>query len=195
MNKAVDTRTALVAAASELLTKGGPDHVTLRAVGAATGVSRTAPYRHFQDKDALLSTVAAENLTWLIDQMRQAAADTTGEGTPLYRACLAYVRGAMDRPDHYRLEFGDYQIQSPGQVLLDAADECAAYFYELVADAQRDRILVPGDVREIAALIWAMLHGQVHLTLAEHLHEPRTVEGATVMPRLIALALQSLAPH
>ncbi len=37
-------------AAADLLEEGGPDAVTLRAVGARAGVSRSAPYRHFTGK-------------------------------------------------------------------------------------------------------------------------------------------------
>lgn len=187
-------RATLLAAASELLTKGGPDFVTLRAVGAAAGVSRTAPYRHFHDKDDLLSAVAAENLIFLADAMRRDAAGEAAAGTPLYRACLGYVRAAMQRPAHYRLVFGDFQIHNPSQALQDAADDCTQYLYEVVAEAQRDNILIAGDVREIAALLWATLHGLVDLTLAGHLREPRTVDGAEATPRLVALALQDLAP-
>jgi Bacterial regulatory proteins, tetR family len=46
---------------AELLDSGGPDAVTLRGVGARAGVSRGAPYRHFADKESLLTAVAAES--------------------------------------------------------------------------------------------------------------------------------------
>ena len=52
------TRDALIRAASELLNAGGPDAVTLRAVGARAGVSRGAPYGHFDDKEHLLTQLA-----------------------------------------------------------------------------------------------------------------------------------------
>lgn len=192
--RSLDTSAALLAAASELLTQGGPAKVTLREVGARAGVSRTAPYRHFRDKDDLLSAVAAENLDRMAYTMRTAAADTGSGGTALYRALLGYVRAAMQRPAHYRLVFGEVQIGRPSKALEEAADRCVACLYELVADAQRDGLLISGDVREIAALLWAAVHGLVDLTLASHLREPRMVNGAEATPRLIALALQSLSP-
>jgi AcrR family transcriptional regulator len=194
-HRAPDTSGALLAAASELLMQGGPASVTLRAVGAAAGVSRTAPYRHFRDKDDLLSAVAAQNLAFMAAAMRQAAEDGAAAGTPLYRACLGYVRAAMERPAHYRLVFGDFQINNPSKTLEDAADACVAYLYEIIAESQRDGVLVTGDVREIAALLWAALHGLVDLTLAGHLREPRTVDGTEAIPRLVALALQNLTPR
>lgn len=192
--KVLDTSAALLAAASDLLAQGGPAHVTLRAVGAAAGVSRTTPYRHFRDKDDLLSAVAAENLAFMAASMRLAAEDNAAAGTPLYRACLGYVRAAMQRPAHYRLVFGDFQIRNPSKALEEAADQCVGYLYEIVADAQRDGSLIAGDVRDIAALLWAALHGLVDLTLAGHLREPRMVDGAEATPRLVALALESMTP-
>ena len=193
--KALSTHATLLAVASELLTKGGPESVTLRAIGAAAGVSRTAPYRHFHDKDDLLSAVAAENLAFMAEAMRHGAADTTATGTPLYRACLGYVEAAMARPAHYRLVFGDFQIGNPSRALERAADECVELLYELVTEAQRDGILIAGDVRDLAALLWATLHGLVDLTLAGHLREPRTVDGTEATARLVALTLQHLAPQ
>src|SRR3712207_9154699 len=59
MSGATDTRAALVGAAAGLLEGGGIGAVTLRAVGERAGVSRQGPYRHFADKEELLSVVAA----------------------------------------------------------------------------------------------------------------------------------------
>ncbi|HEX7170798.1 MAG TPA: helix-turn-helix domain-containing protein, partial [Rubrobacter sp.] len=53
-----DTRSALLGAAAGLLEGRGIEAVTLRAVGERAGVSRQAPYKHFADKEALLSVLA-----------------------------------------------------------------------------------------------------------------------------------------
>lgn len=55
------TRRTLIAAAAELLDQSGPDAVTLRAVGARAGVSRGAPYGHFEDKAHLLTVLATDS--------------------------------------------------------------------------------------------------------------------------------------
>lgn len=192
-----DTRRALIAAASELLARGGPAHVTLRAVGAAADVSRTAPYRHFQDKDDLLSTVAAENLAFLKAEMQRAVAETTTATDPLFRACLAYVRVAWEYPNHYRLEFGgDYAIQ-PNRVLEEAANDFTGYFQELVFEAQQSGTLIAGEAREVGPMLWVLLHG---LAMSNHLVADRGCEpeaGYRVedMHRILALALKNLAPR
>ncbi|WP_164877559.1 TetR/AcrR family transcriptional regulator [Prescottella agglutinans] len=192
-----DTRRALITAANELLTRGGPAHVTLRAVGAAADVSRTAPYRHFQDKDDLLSTVAAEHLAFLKAEMQRAAADATTATTPLFRACLAYVRVAWEYPNHYRIEFGgDYAIK-PSRVLEEAAVDFNGHFQEMVADAQQTGTLIAGEAREVGPMLWVLLHG---LAMSNHLVadrgcEPGSGYGVEDMHRILALALENLAPR
>ncbi|MGL5826260.1 MAG: TetR family transcriptional regulator, partial [Nocardioides sp.] len=63
--RAERTRRALLAAAGEILESAGRDALTLRRLGAAAGVSRGAPYRHFADKDQLLAAVAAAGMRTL----------------------------------------------------------------------------------------------------------------------------------
>ena len=54
-----DLANALVKAALELVEQGGAEAVSLRDLTQSLGVSRAAPYRHFEDRDALLAAVAA----------------------------------------------------------------------------------------------------------------------------------------
>jgi AcrR family transcriptional regulator len=193
-----DTRRTLIDAASDLLARGGPAHVTLRAVGAAADVSRTAPYRHFRDKDDLLCTVAAEGLADLTAEMQHALADTTTASTPLFRACLAYVHYAWAFPNHYRLEFfGGDHASKPSRVLVDAANDFNRHFNELVVEAQQSNTLIAGDVREVGPLLWVLLHGLAmsnHL-VADHTCEPGTGYQTEDMHRVLALALRNLAPR
>ncbi|AYJ50674.1 TetR/AcrR family transcriptional regulator [Rhodococcus sp. P1Y] len=192
-----DTRRALISAATDLLAQGGPTNVTLRAVGAAADVSRTAPYRHFKDKDDLLSTVAAENLNFLKAEMQRAVDNSDPTSTPLFRACLSYVRVAWTFPNHYRLEFGGDYAFKPTGVLEDAAADFNQYFKELVIEAQRSNTLIADDVRDVGPLLWVLLHGLAmsnHL-VAEQTCDPGTGYEAEDLPRVLALALRNLAPR
>jgi AcrR family transcriptional regulator len=53
-----DLRRALLEEAVRTIRDDGASALTLRAVGARLGVSRTALYRHFADKSALLNAVS-----------------------------------------------------------------------------------------------------------------------------------------
>jgi len=75
IESAAATRRALLDQAAALLDRGGPDAVTLREVGARAGVSRGAPYRHFCDKQSLLTAIAAESWERLADHMRELQED------------------------------------------------------------------------------------------------------------------------
>jgi AcrR family transcriptional regulator len=103
---AAATRRALLDDAAALLDSGGPDAVTLRAVGARAGVSRGAPYRHFADKESLLTTVAAEGWQRIGDDMHALRADVRRPPVDTLRAALAAVVDLSRRqPYLYQLMF------------------------------------------------------------------------------------------
>ncbi|GAA3593110.1 TetR/AcrR family transcriptional regulator [Klugiella xanthotipulae] len=186
------TRAAIIAAAATLLESGGPEAVTLRSVGTAAGVSRSAAYRHFDDKAALLRALATHTLTDLATRIRRAAAE--GQRSQLHRGSAAYIAHAVEQPHHYQLIFGDTPLAQPGPELDAAADDGMRALRELVERAQADGELPDGPPRELATTLWALLHGLAHLRNTGHLHEPRTVNGDTGIDDLLTLALATLHP-
>lgn len=187
------TRAAIVAAAGALLESGGPDAVTLRSVGAAAGVSRSAAYRHYDDKAGLLRALAAKTLTELATSIRRAA-DRGGRHSRLHRGCAAYLAYALAQPHHYQLIFGDTPIDQPDQELESAADDGMLAIRELVERAQTDGELGAGRPRELATVLWVLLHGLAQLQITGHLHEPRTLNGDTALDELLEYALEALRP-
>src|SRR5881628_85295 len=103
---AAATRRALLAEAAVLLNAGGPDAVTLREVGARAGVSRGAPYRHFDNKDSLLIAVAAEGWERLGDDVLALGEDSQLRPLDALRAALVGILAvSQQRPYLYRLMF------------------------------------------------------------------------------------------
>lgn len=99
-----DLRAALMAAGMAALDQAPADSLSLRALAREAGVSATAVYRHFPDKDALLGALALAGL----DRMGEAqAAAMAGAGQGALAAFCAsgaaYVRFAMDHPNQFRL--------------------------------------------------------------------------------------------
>ena len=99
-----DLRRALLLEAVRTIHAHGAAALTLRGVGDRLGVSRTALYRHFADKQALLHEVAAEGFRML----RAALMDAWGRGGRRGFDAMgrAYVQFAIDHPSHYRVMFG-----------------------------------------------------------------------------------------
>ena len=101
-------RRALLDEALATIRAEGVDGLTLREIGARLGVSRTALYRHFADKRALLAAVATEGFRTLRQQL-VAAWEEGGRGRAAFEAMgVAYVRFAVANPSHYRVMFGGF---------------------------------------------------------------------------------------
>jgi AcrR family transcriptional regulator len=175
------------------LESGGPEALTLRAVGTAAGVSRSAPYRHFEDKAELAQALVAITMTELAARIRHES-NTGDPRSRLHRGCMAYLQHAFEKPHHYLLLFGDTPVDNPAPVVAAAADEAMASIQEMVESAQARRQLAPGPAREMATVVWVLLHGLAQLQITRHLREPRTVEGIKGVEQLLTLALASLRP-
>lgn len=194
------TRERLVVAAGELLAMDGPQGVTLRAVGDRAQVSRSAAYRHFTDKQDLLAAVAAEAFRRLERRMAAAMAGPVSDpavnagGTRLQRGCVAYIEFGLAEPHSYLLMFGAELGGREDEVLDAAVQSAMALFFENIVAGQAAGDVQPGDVREIASLIWAFMHGLVDLALSGHLTHKKGVDVATAAPALVATLLASLAP-
>ncbi|MFD6161537.1 TetR/AcrR family transcriptional regulator [Nocardia sp. NPDC060256] len=91
-------------AAATLLDLGGPEAVTLREVGARAGVTRGAPYRHFADKDTLLTTIATESWERIGDQVHALRIDQDRSPVEKLRAALhTLISVGRDQPHLYRV--------------------------------------------------------------------------------------------
>ncbi|MCX5394300.1 TetR/AcrR family transcriptional regulator [Streptomyces sp. NPDC006482] len=107
-----DLRNALICAAVDLATDGGPERVVLREAARRVGVSPTAAYRHFEGRGELLRTVKLHAQRLLADSMERAAAREPGADDPALAAerrlvalCRGYVGFAVEQPGLYRSAF------------------------------------------------------------------------------------------
>ncbi|WP_232236288.1 TetR/AcrR family transcriptional regulator [Nocardia sp. BMG51109] len=78
--------------------------VTLRTVGTGAGVSRSAAYRHFANKEAMLAAMSLASWEQLTARVEQIAADSTlPPDKALHAAINALMTIARNRPNLYRL--------------------------------------------------------------------------------------------
>ena len=83
--------------------------LTLRGVGAALGVSRTALYRHFADKSALLAAVAREGFRTLrLELLDGVGARRARTGRASRRWARPTSASPSRTPSHYRVMFGGF---------------------------------------------------------------------------------------
>jgi len=139
-----------------------------------------------------LST-GSKTLTELATSIRRAA-EPGGRHSRLHRGCAAYFAYALEQPHHYQLIFGNTAVEQPDQELESAADDGMLAIRELVEHAQAEGELGAGPPRELATVLWVLLHGLAQLQITGHLHEPRTIDGDTGLDDLLTLALAVLHP-
>ncbi len=146
-----DLRAALIDAAETLLDAGGD--ISLREAARMAGVSPTAAYRHFADKDALLAALAVRGFQEFGLALDEAAA--RDPGNELAARGRAYIRFALARPGRFRLMFGP--LLSRVAPLNPELREVSKQTFAAIEGAA-------GDTDE-ALRRWGMVHGLAHLLL------------------------------
>lgn len=142
-------RESLLEAARRLTAERGPHGFTLAEAARLAGVSASAPYRHFRDKDALLVELGQRGFAEFGKRMRDAA--TVGG---LAAMGPAYLRFAREEPGYYGVMFG-WRTPKEGEV------EGSSSFSALVNAIARafPASVEPERARVLGLQVWAMSHG------------------------------------
>nr|WP_276141966.1 TetR/AcrR family transcriptional regulator [Sciscionella marina] len=159
---AAATRRALLRAASELLDEGGANAVTLRAVGTRAGVSRGAPYGHFENKEHLLTQLAIGAWSSLADEVEQLRLDPdVAPVAKLEGAVLALIDIARRRPFLYSLMFST-PVGTPAAA--EAVSRLENEFLTLVTE-----VVGKSDASRYGTLLMCSAHGIAGMKLSGHL--------------------------
>ena len=173
-----DLRRALLQEAVRVIQAQGVDTLTLRSVGERLGVSRTALYRHFADKSALLASVAREGFRTLRLELLAAWG---GGGPEQFEAMgMAYVRFAVRNPSHYRVMFGGFvKGETDPEFVAEAAGAFQALVDAIVAQQQSGSIRSDEPFR-LAQYIWSLVHGIAMLGIDGQLeHQGASIDDVT----------------
>ncbi|MDQ7092591.1 TetR/AcrR family transcriptional regulator [Desulfosporosinus sp. PR] len=160
-------REELIENGLKLLDTEGYDGFSLRKVAKVCGVSHTAPYRHFKDKEELIAAIAAKVLHQFNASLKTAIAQYPGDvrGQVKEMGC-AYVRFFVENPAYLRLLFfSDISRWIDGKLAngAETLEKPEMTFYEVINRyAAEDSAIDPGDALERKALTlgaWGLVHG------------------------------------
>jgi AcrR family transcriptional regulator len=167
-----DLERSLVEEALTVIREEGVQALTLRGVGSRLGVSRTALYRHFDDKEALLARVAAEGFKRFHEALSAAVERATARRTnPITAMGAAYMRFALSNPSHYQTMFsGVLTDWNRYPDLVRHADGAFNVLLDTIRLEQQKGRIGPGDPLDLAEITWALSHGLATLGLARQLH-------------------------
>ena len=165
-----DLKQALLDETARILREEGESTLSLRRLASNLGVSRTAPYNHFENKDALLSAVAEEGFRRFEQAMktvRQKHRDSTGN--EIMRALVqAYLTFALNNPEYYDLMYDrkSWQDGAPTQSLAATARNILRKDTERLQKAQKlGLISADVDVVYFDRIFWGTMHGISRLSL------------------------------
>ncbi len=135
---------------------------SLRELSRAAGVSPTAVYRHFPNKEALLAAIGAEGLR-LLGAAQLAAYEKAGGGAAGFAETgRAYVRFALAHPALFRLVFAHGDAgrfhSDEGDPARELLEKCTAEMAGNGPDAER-----------LALQAWAIAHGLAMLMLDQRI--------------------------
>jgi len=183
-----DLRWALLQGAMLLLEREGTLGVGLRAAARLAGVSQTAPYRHFADKESILAALAEQGFRELGDRMAAAARENPEPRAALLAIADTYVSMAAERPHLFRLMFGP-QVADKRRcpAVADAGMRAYQVLVDAIAAAQRVGAIRPGDTADLALAHWACVHGIASLIVDGRLQDRLAAAGgAGALARMVA---------
>jgi AcrR family transcriptional regulator len=159
-------RDVLLATAARMMEEGEVE-LSLRSIARAAGVSAMAPYRHFSDKESLLTAVADNGFAMLHDRLARADRAAVGREA-LVEQGMAYVAFAAANPALFRLMFGrsrECEMPASGAAYGVLANRVAA--------------LAPEERRGAAILAcWATVHGLATLSIDGRFQGPGNDDDA-----------------
>ena len=179
-----DLERALVDTAVRMIRDEGVQALTLRGVGSRLGVSRTALYRHFDDKQALLARVASEGFKRFHEALSASAACAAAQhDDPMPAMAAAYLHFAQSNPSHYQTMFSgvltDWR-RYPDLILH--AEAAFNVLLDTIRSEQRQGRIGPGEPIELAEITWALSHGIATLGMARQLQRtPTPLEDLAVL--------------
>jgi len=157
----------------ETADKEGLESVTLRDLTQRLGTSRSAVYRHFESKEALILGVIKrgyEQLDLLFTPIFQ---DTTQSVAERFEKMgRAYLDFAIAHPNLYRLLFGENFRQEREEICDYKDEKQATGLYALIGlllEAQEEGIIAQENPMIQAATVWASIHGLASLLIDGHL--------------------------
>ncbi|TGN13701.1 TetR/AcrR family transcriptional regulator [Leptospira ilyithenensis] len=158
-----DLRNSIFKSCHKLLQKKKPQEISLRTVADMAGVSHTAIYRHFKDKDELLEVMASYGFDRLARSQKKAFDQASNPKKGFVLLGLAYIKFALVNPNYYRLMFQTKTV-NPSQELKRSKirsysvllGSCKTYLESKNKNTNH---------REYAIMAWSLVHGYSNLLI------------------------------
>lgn len=196
-----DRKDEILAAATALLVSEGYEGVSMRKVAAAVGISSTALYLYFKEKDELLDNVCYQVFSQIAPAL-DALLEQPGEPIERFRQGLElYLRFGLANPDQYRVVFltkrprDNWDHRAPLHHVDRWGQPRVNTFMYLVEGLRRCMDagqIRRGDVFATAETVLAAQHGLLALLILSP--EQKWSSPETLIEQNVELIVRGLAP-
>ncbi len=159
-----DLRTALLERALAMLQTS--PNLSLRGLAKEEGVSPTAVYRHFSDKQALESALAAHGYSQLHLKL-QHTSTTIERAEDLWRMAYTYVVWAQENQPLFSLMFTT-QCDPTAPERVKAVKDITSFLSGLITHWYPERC-----DEALLSAIWSLVHGMATLAMQGKIFSPR----------------------
>jgi AcrR family transcriptional regulator len=162
-----DLKNALIKAGVEILAKDGVSGLSLRKVAARVGVSHTAPYAHFVDKQALIAAISTEGFRQLYERIDDVVDKyKSNPRKQLVEAAWTYVQFAMNDSDRFKVMFSGILEKEKEYPEFVVESQRNFQLVKMIVEAnQASGVLRSGPSDLTALSVWGIVHGFVMLLL------------------------------
>ena len=164
-----DLRAQLLMTATKMIRDNGIEQLSLRKLASEVGVSRTAPYHHFKDKNELLCAIAEQGFRERLDSMESQQVSTlVNSKQQLKQYMIEYVTFAQQNPEIYELMFGRtiWKQQIANQALKDLAYPSFQHQLAITKQWQNQGLLDNrANSLRLSQVIWGTMHGIAKLLI------------------------------
>lgn len=164
-----ERRAEILAAAERIFVEHGYEGATIRKIADAVGLSSTALYMHFREKDEILVEICRSAFSRLIEANAAISSQNVTPEARLMAMLRAYLDFAFDNPDAYRLVYLTRPAEARGGAEATASElgtQLYRGFEQEVGRVAASRQL-DDDPRVIAQVLWASIHGLASLMITK----------------------------
>jgi AcrR family transcriptional regulator len=183
-----DRRAALIRATTEMVAEQGLPAFTVAEAARRSGVSSGAPFRHFADREELLTAAGTAAVEELVERYRAAISTAAGPAEALGAVSAAFVSFAAENPGGFELQSGAGYLTRRHVELQDARRALADLLVPIGLELARDH----DAALELIGAQYALALGFATLAV-RRAYEPRGEEAGSVAARARQATLAMVA--